>query len=279
MSIEPAGSRDCSLFLRLFDELETGDPPTSEADFAEQIVPHMLIARSPEGDALGYVFATVFGSACYVRHIVTSPLARKKGVGRALLAKVASDAASRGAKHMELNVKLGNVAAIALYESFGMRTVYETVVLRMAWDDVPAAGRHFTILDVDAGIAGEIETRFEMPDGLIASHVASPLNVVRAIRDAGVISAVGTFRTSFPGVFPLRATSTEQALALLASLRPHAVDISDDERPWRSGGVQLTVEDSPAVAEALLRAGASEVFRIAHMKGPLGPAPPGQTMS
>jgi GNAT superfamily N-acetyltransferase len=274
MSIERAKSADYALFRRLFEELETGDPPTSEADFAEQIVPHMLIARSPEGDALGYVYSTVFGSACYVRHVVTSPLARKKGVGRALLAQVAADAASRGARHMEVNVKLGNVAAIGLYESFGMRTVYETVVLRVAWRDIPAASQPFAILAVDAALAAEIEARFEMPDGLIASHVASPLNVVRAIRDAGAISAVATFRTAFPGVFPLRAASTEQALALLASLRSHAFDISDEERPWRRGGVQLTVEDSPAVAKALLRRGATEVFRIAHMKGPIG-----QTMS
>lgn len=269
MSIERAQRGDYALFRRLFEELETGDPPTSEADFAEQIVPNMLIARSPEGDALGYVFSTVYGAACYVRHIVTSPQARKKGVARRLLTKVAAEAANQGARSWELNVKLGNVAAISLYESLGMRSVYETVVLRMRWPDVPASPVGFPILEVDAELAREIESQFDMPDGLMLSHIASTQNVVRAIRQGTTISAVGTFRTGFPGVFPLRAADADQALALLAALRTHAVEIVDEERPWRSGGVQLTVEDSPAVVDVLMRAGASEIFRIAHMKGPL----------
>ena len=274
MSIEPAKNADYALFRRLFEELETGDPVTPEAEFERNIVPNMLVARAPAGEALGYVFAELFGHACYVRHIVTSPPARKKGVGRALLAKVAAQAAARGARQLELNVKLENHAAIRLYESFGMRAVYETVVLRLAWRDLPPPKRALSVLEVDAALAREVEARFAMPAGLIVGHAASPLHVVRAIQEGATICAVGSFRPSFPGVFPLRAETPDQALAVLAALCPHAVDIQDSERPWRSRGVQIAVEDALETAATLIAAGGREVFRIAHMQGPIG-----QTMS
>jgi GNAT superfamily N-acetyltransferase len=273
MSIEPASAADYPLFQRLFEELQTGDPPTPQSEFERHIAPNMLVARASDGEALGYVFAEVFGTACYVRHIVTSPHARKKGVGRALISAAAERAAGRGAGHLELNVKLGNHAAIALYERIGMRAVYESVVLRMPWGLIPEPGdRKSHIVTVDKALAGAVEARFELPEGLIAGHVASLQHVVLAARRDEGISGVASFRPIFPGVFPLRASSADEALQLLAALRSHAVEISDAERPWRSGGVQLAIEDSPDAGALLVRAGGDEVFRIAHMKGPISAA-------
>jgi len=268
--IERATSADYSLFRTLFEELHTGDPPTPVATFERDIVPNMWVARDDSGAALGYVFGQVFGGACYVRHIVTSPLARRKGVARALLQIIAEDARSKGANSIELNVKLGNDAAIALYRGFGMVPVYETSVLHLRWKDVPKLLNGREPSRVTPSQTQEIEARFRLPPGLIAGHAASSEHVVCATRDArGSVSGVASFTPTFPGIFPLRATSVEDGWRLIAAMRPFAIEISDAERPWRQDGVQVAVEDAREVAASLEQHGASPVFRIVHMRGPL----------
>lgn len=91
-----------------------------------------------------------------------------------------------------------------------------------------------------------------------------------ATRDArGAISGVASFMPTFPGIFPLRATGVDDGWRLIAAMRPFAIEISDADRPWRQDGVQVAVEDSSGLDESLQAHGASPVFRIVHMRGPL----------
>lgn len=268
--IERATSADYSLFRTLFEELHTGDPGTPVATFERDIVPNMWIMRDESSAALGYVFGQVFGAACYVRHLVTSPVARRKGVARALLQIIAEDARCKGADSIELNVKLDNDAAIALYRGSGMAPVYETSVLHLRWKDVPELDRGPPPARVAASEAHEVEARFQLPSGLIAGHAASGEHVVCATRDAGgSVSGVASFMPTFPGIFPLRATNVEDGWRLIAAMSPLAIEIRDAERPWRQHGVQVAVEDAREVAASLEQHGARTVFRIVHMRGPL----------
>src|SRR5688572_1068491 len=113
--IDPAAPGDYETFLDLFEELATGDPPPPRAQFEQVIVPSTLVARSSEGDVLGYVFSQVFGELAYVRHLVSAPTARRTGVGRALMTAARERARAEGASRWQLNVKIHNVAAIRLY--------------------------------------------------------------------------------------------------------------------------------------------------------------------
>src|SRR6185369_8026101 len=84
-----------------------------------------------------YAYFIVIGDTTHVSQIVVAPHARRRGVGRALLAEVASRAREAGCTTWRLNVKPDNVAALALYESFGMRRVFESCALRLEWRLVP----------------------------------------------------------------------------------------------------------------------------------------------
>jgi hypothetical protein len=74
----------------------------------------------------------------YVRQLVVDRRVRRKGVGRALMRRVADDLRSRGARAWRLNVKPENDAAVALYRSLGLDVQYHTVALFLAWDQIRA---------------------------------------------------------------------------------------------------------------------------------------------
>lgn len=133
LKIDPARLEQYPAFVRLFAELETGDAPPTEAHFARELVADTIVATDEEGAIVGYAFSQIFGTACYVRHVVVDAGARRRGVGRALMLAIAERARSSGASGWQLNVKVTNAPALRLYESLGLRRAYETVVVRMPW--------------------------------------------------------------------------------------------------------------------------------------------------
>ena len=67
------------------------------------------------------------------------------------------------------------------------------------------------------------------------------------------------FDPAFPGAYPFRAARPELAFALLRAIRPYA-------RP-SDLHVKVVSEGQPAIADALIAAGARVVHDIVHMKG------------
>ena len=75
------------------------------------------------------------------------PDARRQGLGRALLARFMDDAFRAGAEQMFLEVRVSNLAAIALYESAGFepvarRTNYYPLTSRAHGEDALVMRRH-----------------------------------------------------------------------------------------------------------------------------------------
>lgn len=61
------------------------------------------------------------GELASVQCMATLPAARRQGCARVVLGAIEAQAAARGCRHLYLQTECANVAAVALYESFGFR--------------------------------------------------------------------------------------------------------------------------------------------------------------
>ena len=95
--------------------------PWSAAALAEELVnPHAVFLVAVEGETvLGYVGMHHLLDEGYVTNVAVSPVARRRGVARALLADLAAYGAANGLYRITLEVREGNTPAIALYEGAG----------------------------------------------------------------------------------------------------------------------------------------------------------------
>lgn len=76
-----------------------------------------------KNELLGYVVSSVAVGECHILNICTSPEFRRQGVGLFLLESVFLEVADRGAEAVFLEVRVSNVAAIALYTQLGFEQV------------------------------------------------------------------------------------------------------------------------------------------------------------
>src|SRR5438067_1967707 len=90
--IRPAKRSDYGAFVRLFPELAVPDAIMGDDKFAGELVPTTLVMETSPDQVAGYVYFQIMKDTAYVRHIVTAPEARRRGVGRALLGAVAERA-------------------------------------------------------------------------------------------------------------------------------------------------------------------------------------------
>lgn len=81
--------------------------------------PHTILA----GDARGFALARVLADEAELLTIATDPGHRRKGLARAALGAVETEARARGAARLLLEVAEDNRAAIALYEAAGYRRI------------------------------------------------------------------------------------------------------------------------------------------------------------
>lgn len=267
--VRPAELADHPVFVRLFPELGVNDPVLDEERFGRELVPTTFIAETdgPNGlkQALGYAHFQIMKEAAVVRHLVTAPEARRKGVARELLAAILTRARASGCKTWNLNVKPENAAAISLYESYGMRRIHESHSLGIEWTLVEQSRVHRS--DVKARpIMPEDETRVEaamrLHEGQLSSTRAVPGRVFTMLEAAGPrVVGAAVFHPNFPGAYPFRVGEPELAFVMLRALRPYA-------RP-EDGRVGVVIEGQPEVARALLDAGAVLKLEMIHMAGPL----------
>jgi ribosomal-protein-alanine N-acetyltransferase len=106
--------------LELESREDLGMPDFSMREELERPFLRLTVARSNEdGAALGFVIGWAVADELHVLHVVVRRSARRLGVGRALLTAAASDAKSKDASIVLLEVRRSNTAAIRLYRSLG----------------------------------------------------------------------------------------------------------------------------------------------------------------
>lgn len=269
LTVRVARSTDYAAFVRLFPELGVDDPLPTEARFVAEIGPRSLIAEEA-GAACGYTFFQLLDKVAYVRHLVTAPEARRRGVGRALLLAVAARARDAGATSWTLNVRPDNVPALALYEGLGMKRTYRLHALRIAWADALEARLRMSDEIRTRGVACSLlapsdDAAVERAVGLLPGHLREarklPGRILVVAREGDAVVGAAAFDPTFPGAFPFRAASAAVAFALLDLMRQH-------KRP-EDDIVNLAVEGQPEIADAVLAAGGVLRLEAQNLAGAL----------
>jgi GNAT superfamily N-acetyltransferase len=149
LRIDPATEADIPVILALIRALAeyermAGECVTDEARvrgslFGPRAVAQAVIARAagaPVGFAVWfYNYSTFLGKAgLYLEDLFVVPEWRGRGVGRALLAYLASVALARKCERMEWSVIDWNETAISFYRRLGARPLDEWTIFRLSGD-------------------------------------------------------------------------------------------------------------------------------------------------
>jgi ribosomal-protein-alanine N-acetyltransferase len=104
----------------------SGHPgPWSESIFREELDrewARLVVASSEDVGVLGFCNFWLVHDEVHLLNIVVHPQARRRGIGRALMAHILEVARARHSRYLTLEVRRSNGAAIELYESLGFRT-------------------------------------------------------------------------------------------------------------------------------------------------------------
>ncbi len=124
LTLAPAGAAEIDAVMAVMRV--AFDPGFGEAWSAPQVLASLAtgtafarVATGADGSPAGFTLSRSIGPEAELLLIGVDPAARRGGVGRALLAAAADDARGRGAATMFLEVRDGNVAALALYRAAG----------------------------------------------------------------------------------------------------------------------------------------------------------------
>ncbi|WP_240841601.1 ribosomal protein S18-alanine N-acetyltransferase [Acidaminobacter sp. JC074] len=115
-------------------ELACFSVPWTRESFENELTKNMLakyIVIEEEGEIIGYGGVWYIMDEGHITNVAIHPEHRKKGLGKLLVEKMKHNARIQGIKHMTLEVRVSNVAAITLYsrmgfEKAGIRPKYYT---------------------------------------------------------------------------------------------------------------------------------------------------------
>lgn len=126
-------------YERLPHEVVATEPLVHEALFGPRPAAEVLIAEL-DGEAAGFAlffhnFSTFLARrGLYLEDLFVRPALRGRGVGRALLARLAAIARERGCGRFEWSVLDWNRDAIAVYERLGAVPMHDWTVYRLTGD-------------------------------------------------------------------------------------------------------------------------------------------------
>ena len=123
VTIRDAGREDLTRLEEL--EAQCFSLPWTRAQLESQLPDgqHVFLAAEEDGKVLGYVGMMTVLDEGYISNVATAPEARRRGIGRALIAQLMQRAADRELSFVTLEVREHNEAAIRLYEGFGFKPV------------------------------------------------------------------------------------------------------------------------------------------------------------
>lgn len=108
-------------------ERECFSVPWTRSQLASQLPDegHVFLLAKASGAVIGYVGMMYVIDEGYISNVAVAADARRRGVGGALVAELLSRARELGLAFVTLEVRRGNLAAIALYSKLGFRPVGE----------------------------------------------------------------------------------------------------------------------------------------------------------
>jgi ribosomal protein S18 acetylase RimI-like enzyme len=259
--IRIAAAEDYEAFCTLFLELGIDDPVPDRSQYARDLMLRMFVAQVGS-QVVGYTLHELLDGTGYVRNLVVAPAFRGRGIGRALMEHLRRFFDDQGASRWCLNVEPSNTAAVTLYARCGLQLAYEARALRVAADaffEPDASTPEVDVRPVEPARDADLEQRFGLIRGQLASARAHPGREVLVFTEAGRPCGVAVFDPRFPGAFPFRLADARLAPGVLAYFRRRA--------PAHARWVQVVVEDDEPLAEALIERGATTALTYVHMRG------------
>lgn len=106
-------------------ELKCFAMPWSRAEFFREVKNELAeyVVGELDKKIVAYAGAWVSFEQAEVMHVAVTPELRGQGVGTILFGELIKAVKERGAKSITLEVRPSNIAAIKLYENFGLRSV------------------------------------------------------------------------------------------------------------------------------------------------------------
>jgi GNAT superfamily N-acetyltransferase len=138
--------RDLAEYERLSHEMVADESRIRESLFGDRRAAEVLIAEE-RGEPLAFAlffhnFSTFVGRpGLYLEDIYVRPAARGRGIGRALLERLARIAVERGCARMEWSVLDWNEPAIGFYRKLGAIAMDEWTVFRLTGDAIADLAR------------------------------------------------------------------------------------------------------------------------------------------
>jgi GNAT superfamily N-acetyltransferase len=138
--------RELAEYERMSDEVVANEALLHESLFGDRRAAEVLIAEE-HGEPLAFAlffhnFSIFLGRpGIYLEDIFVRPAARGRGIGRALLERLARIAVERGCGRMEWSVLDWNQPAIGFYRTLGAVAMDEWTVFRLTGDALERLGR------------------------------------------------------------------------------------------------------------------------------------------
>lgn len=146
LQIRPAGVEDAALLLRLIRELAEYEKLLHEVTATEEDLRRTLFGPRPSAEALlafwnrepaGFAlffqnYSTFLAKpGIYLEDLFVRPEFRRKGIGKALFARLAKLAVERGCGRFEWSALDWNEPAIRFYEAMGAKAMTEWTTFRL----------------------------------------------------------------------------------------------------------------------------------------------------
>jgi GNAT superfamily N-acetyltransferase len=154
--IRAARPSDSALILSLVRELADYEKLSAEVDASEEQIVAALFGAAPrlfcdiaewDGVPAGFAvwflnFSTFRGRhGIYVEDIFVRPVFRQRGIGKALMARLAQRCVNEGYARFEWAVLDWNAPSIAFYKSIGAQVLDEWRICRLSGQALEAFGR------------------------------------------------------------------------------------------------------------------------------------------
>ncbi|WP_294054033.1 GNAT family acetyltransferase [Sphingomonas sp.] len=139
--IEAATADDCEAVVALWEACGLTRPWNDpRADFALALggpASAVLVARGEGGALAGSVMTGFDGHRGWVYYLAVADAARRRGLGRALMAAAEAWLRERGAPKLQLMVREDNEAALGFYEALGLERQKVVTLGRFLAKDAP----------------------------------------------------------------------------------------------------------------------------------------------
>lgn len=253
-TLRDACAADLSRIAELYQELHVdGPPPGLPPDDGRY---RLRVAVDTQGAVVGYTYIEVDETTeipIFLRHLVTAPEARGRGVARVLV-----EDAARG-RAIQLNTDREGPNG-AFYEHLGFAEAGHSEALRIHFRDVDAMPVYACITGpLAAERLASFAAAFALPVARVTPSRASQV-ALGAWDEDGTPLGFALFDRAFPGCFPFRVARPAAATELLREVERHAGGPSAPSE--FAAYVGLMVEDDEPTAGFLRAFGAESRLRL-----------------